>query len=128
MTKYFAFASDGWFPRIGYDSGDYEIATTVDGGRTLDNFFIGQVVGPDKIKYNITFPDLSVEETKEFLQRFDRDLGGRMVQDFDVYDPRLNAIVRKTMYVGNRSGKPFKVHANGTPERWLSSKANLIEV
>ena len=128
MKDYFAFASDGWFPAIGYDSGNITIATTVDGGRNINNNFIGQVLGDPKYKYGINFKALSPADMKELLRRLDHTKGGSFVNDFYVHDPASGGIVRKTMYVGDRTGKPFRVHPGGQPELWLNVVANLIEV
>lgn len=126
--KYIQFANDGYFPDVGYGSGQFTISTLVDGGRNTQGDFIGQVIGSDKYKYEITFKSLDPDVAREFLRRFDRTQDGRFIHDFLVYDPTRRDFVQKTLYVGDRSGRPFKVHPNGHPERWLDVKANLIEV
>lgn len=125
--KYIQFL-DGYFPDVASNSGSFIISTAVDGGRNMDNDFIGQVVGSDKYKYEILMRTLDPEQIREYLRRFDRTQDGSFVSDFIVFDPARNDFVQKTMYVGDRSGNPFKVHPNGRPERFLDIKSNLIEV
>jgi len=133
-VTYLSFASDGWFPKekhttaIAYGSGKFNIATLVDGGRNLFGDFVGQVIGNDKYKYEINFNKLELDELRELLRRFDRTQGGSFQHDFIVYDPARNDFVKKTMYVGDRSGAPLFVRENGRPERFLDITANLIEV
>ena len=125
--KYIQFA-DGYFPDVAYGSGAFNIATLVDSGRNSQGDLVGQVIGNDKYKYEILFKTLDPGVAREFLRRFDRTQGGNFMGEFIVFDPARNDFVRKTLYVGDRSGRPFKVHPNGRPERWLDVKANLIEV
>lgn len=125
--QYIQFASDGWFPAIGYESGKVTVSTQVDGGRNVNGDFIGQVVGATKYKYEINFKTMDPAEIQELLRRMDHTIGGSFQNQFLVFDPARNDFVVRTMYVGDRSGRPFKVK-DGRPERWLDSQANLIEV
>lgn len=116
-------------PTPALDSGKTTIATLVDGGRNSNGDFIGQVLGNDKLKIEMSWKVLTPEQFQTLLKIFDRQQGGSFVNDFRVFDPRVNDFVWKTMYVGDRSGRPFKVSPQTfRPEYWLDVQANLIEV
>lgn len=111
-------------------SGNIEVVTNVDGGRNAAGTFIGQTVGADKIKLNLSFPPLTDAEFHALLSLFDRAQGGKFTFWVKFYDPRVQSKVIKKMYVGDRSGEPFRVGNVGTgvPSHWLNVQANLIEV
>lgn len=112
-------------PEMG--SGGVTIATVVDGGRNANGDFIGSVVGDDKLKIEMSFEMLTVQQMKQLLRVFDRRQGGSFVNRFRVYDPRVADFVWMEMYVGDRSGVPL-VLENGVPKAWQQVKANLIQV
>ena len=112
-----------------YDSGKVSIATLVDSGRNAQGNFIGTVVGNDKLKIECKFAALTPEQMMNWLRIFDREQGGRFINDFIVFDPRVNDFVRKTMYIGDRSGTPFLVDPDTMrPKYWRNVQGNLIEV
>lgn len=115
-------------PSPKFGSGGFTLSTFVDGGRNQNANFIGQVIGDDKLKYDITFATLSPEELRRFLSLFDRRVGGKFTNNFEVYDPVLGRFRSALMYVGDRSGQPFKLDDSDIPERFLDVKANLVEV
>lgn len=112
------------------DSGGIEIQTNVDGGRNAMGNFIGQVIGDDKIKLNLTFPPLTNAEFHTLLSFFDRSQGGAFTFWVRFYDPRVDAKVIKHMYIGDRMGDPFRVQSTttGKPDYWLNVQANMVEV
>lgn len=110
-------------------SGNLEFVTTVDGSRNAAGNFIGQVVGNDKVKLNLSYPPLTDAEFHTLLGFFHRPTGGKFVVWVKFYDPRVQAKVIKQMYVGDRSGEPFRVTAStGVPTHWVNVQANLVEV
>lgn len=114
-------------PALG--SGKTTISTLVDGGRNTNGDFIGSVVGDDKLKIEMNFAALRPEEMQRLLAVFDRRQGGRFVQRFRVFDPRVNDFVWLDMYVGDRSGTPYLVDpASLRPAFWKDVQANLVEV
>lgn len=113
-------------PELG--SGRISISTIVDGGRNTQGVFVGATVGDDKLKIEMNMGDLSPEEFRNFLKIFDRAQGGKFVNKFRVYDPRINDFRNITMYVGDRSGTPYLVGSNGLPLYIKDVQANLIEV
>lgn len=116
-------------PAPAYGSGGFTLSTLVDGGRNQNGSFIGQVIGDDKLKVDVTFEALRPDELQRFLALFDRRQGGSFTNWFTVYDPALGTFRQALMYVGDRSGQPFKVDPNtNMPEWFLKVKANLIEV
>lgn len=112
-----------------FDSGGFIIATNVDGARNESGNFIGQVVGNDKLKIEVSFKHMTPEQLQELLKIWDRTQGGSFVNKFRVFDPRVNDFVVKTMYVGDRSGLPYMINPTTMrPEFFVDIKANLIEV
>ena len=116
-------------PAPAYGSGGFTLSTLVDGGRNQNGQFIGQVIGDDKLKIDITFAALRPAELQRFLALFDRRQGGSFTNWFTVLDPALGAYRQALMYVGDRSGHPIMVDKiSGVPRHYLDIKANLIEV
>lgn len=114
-------------PALG--SGQITISTLVDGGRNTQGDFIGTVIGDDKLKIALNFPDLRPEQMRTLLTIFDRKQGGHFVNTFRVFDPRVNDYVYMQMYVGDRTGTPYIVDkATMRPAYWRDVQANLIEV
>jgi hypothetical protein len=105
------------------------ISTMVDGARNGNGDFIGQVVGDDKLKIEVSFGMLTPSEMQTLLSLFDRKRGGKFINTFRVFDPRVNDFVYMDMYVGDRSGTPVRIDAaRWLPGAWKSVKANLIQV
>lgn len=114
-------------PEMG--SSGVSISTLVDGGRNANGDFIGSVVGEDKLKIELSFARLSPDEMLRFLRIFDRTQGGKFVNRFRVFDPRVNDFVYLDMYVGDRSGTPYLVDRKTFyPAYWKNVKANLVQV
>ena len=112
-----------------FESGGFTIATNVDGARNESGNFVGQVVGNDKFKVEVSFKYMTPEQLQELLMIWDRNQGGSFVNKFLVFDPRVNDFVVKTMYVGDRSGRPYNINPTTMrPNFWVDVKANLIEV
>lgn len=115
-------------PAPAYESGNFTLSTFVDGGRNMEGTFIGNYIA-DKYKVDINFAALTPEETARFLSLFDPAQGGSFTNQFTVFDASRNSFRSMNMYVGDRTGTPFKVHADtGRPEYFLNVQANLIEV
>ncbi len=116
-------------PAPAYDSGRVTISTIVDGGRNAEGNFIGSVVGDDKLKVECKFNVLYPDEMRRLLQIFDRGSGGRFVNTFRVFDPRINDYTYLDMYVGDRSGTPYFVSPKTMrPQFWRNVQANLIQI
>lgn len=110
------------------DSGTLYIQTMVDAGRDMNGNTVGQPIGSDKIKYEISNAMLTDAEFHRLLLYFDRAQGGAFVNIFKVYDPRVQDFVEKTMYIGNRQGRPFKADSGGNILYWRDTTLNIIEV
>ena len=115
-------------PALG--SGNTTISTFVNAGRNANGTFIGQTIGNDKLKIEMSWPALTPTEFMNLLKIFDRGQGGKFVNTFRVYDPRTMAYRDVAMYVGDRQGKPIMVADPGTghPRYWTDVQADLIEV
>lgn len=117
-------------PAPAYESGTVTIATLVNAGRNANGKFVGQVIGDDKLKIDMSWSALSPTQFQDLLKIWDRSQGGKFVNTFVVYDPRVMQYREMKMYVGDRSGKPIMVDnpGSGHPKWWLDIQANLIEV
>lgn len=117
-------------PAPAMGSGTITLSTLVNAGRNANGQFIGQVIGDDKFKIEMNWSILRPEQFKALLNIFDRDQGGKFVNTFTVYDPRIMGYRNCTMYVGDRSGTPIMVKNPGVghPRYWKDVQANLIEV
>ncbi len=109
-------------------SGTIEINTIVNGGRNITGDFIGETVGNDKCKINLSYGALDNETFMWLMQMFDRDVGGQYVNYVEFYDPRVGQRVIRSMYVGDRKATPHLINEDGQPELWLDVQCNLIEV
>lgn len=116
-------------PEPAYGSGGFQLSTLVDGGRNELGNFIGQVIGDDKLKYEMSWPALTPNEVQRLLSVFDRRQGGTFTGVWNLYDPALGRHRDVLMYVNDRTGQPFKVRqVSRVPELFLDVKLNLIEV
>lgn len=84
-------------PALG--SGTVTISSAVDGARNGNGDFIGQIIGDDKFKIECSFQLLYPEEMMNLLKIFDRRRGGKFINTFRVFDPRVNDFVYMDMYV-----------------------------
>lgn len=117
-------------PDPAVESGNITISTLVNGGRNADGKFVGQVIGNDKLKIELSWNVLTPEQFQALLSLFDKTQGGKFVNTFTVYDPRTMTYRNIKMYVGDRSGRPLMVSnaGSGHPKYWTDVQANLIEV
>lgn len=114
-------------PEPAFDSGAVTISTLVNAGRNANGKFVGQVIGNDKLKIDLNWSAMTPDQFQDFLKIWDREQGGKFVNEFTVYDPRHRGYRDMKMYVGDRSGKPFIVDG-AHPRYWTEIQANLIEV
>ena len=97
------------------------ISTMVDGARNGNGDFIGQVVGDDKLKIEVSFGMLTPSEMQTLLSLFDRKRGGKFINTFRVFDPRVNDFVYMDMW-GTGAVRPsvstphggFRVHGKAS--------------
>jgi hypothetical protein len=117
-------------PEPAVDSGAVTISTLVNAGRNASGKFIGQCIGDDKLKIEMSWNVLNPQQFHDLLALFDRQRGGKFVNDFRVYDPRTMSYRTCRMYVGDRQGRPLMVDnpGSGHPTYWTDVKADLIEV
>jgi hypothetical protein len=108
----------------------YVISTAVDAGRDARGFLVGNVVGDDKMKLEITYPPLDAAQLGELLRMFDRSQGGSFINDVRFYDPRTNNRITKRMYVGDRGYSPYwaPYPGGGTGALYQDITINLVEV
>lgn len=130
MSGWVTTASGIEIPAPAFDSGNITISTFVNAGRNANGNFIGQVVGDDKLKIEMSWKALTPVQFQNLLKIWDRDQGGSFVNTFRVYDPRTRTYRDMKMYVGDREGTPIMVNNPGVghPKWWLNVRANLIEV
>jgi hypothetical protein len=118
-------------PARAYGSGLFEVETLVDAGRDAAGNMMGNIIGEDKCKLNCKYPPLTPAEANIVFSAFHRPTGGKFIVWAKFWDVRVNQVVVKQMYVGNRSGNPIMWGKDITPSakaRYLNVQANLIEV
>lgn len=129
MTNWIETTSGIVLPPVVMGSNGLTISTLVDGGRNTNGTFVGSVIGDDKLSVDLEFINLTPEQFKNFLRIFDEKYGGSFVNNFKIFDPRINDWTTKEMYVGDRSGRPLRLDKNtGRPLKWGDIKAKLVEV
>lgn len=104
------------FPWPNKDSGLQTQITMVSEGRNANGVFIGQRVGRDQAKVELTWYRMSATAWAELLQIFEI----HFVNPVSYYDMAKGAIVTRNMYVSDRTAQPYKVD----PETgmWLVAK------
>lgn len=108
-------------PRVGFE---YEIATTVNGGRNANNAAIGQVIGRDLYKFNqMEWTCLNPEVWQMML---------RAIKPYYIpvtfEDPVTGNPITITMYPGNRTAKPlFADPTTHKVTKYENCKFNLID-
>lgn len=117
-------------PEPAFGSGKVTISTLVNAGRNANGQFIGQVIGGDKLKIELNWQIMTPQQFHDMLAIWNRNVAGKFVNEFTVYDPRTMTYRNMNMYVGDRSGNPIMVGSPGTghPGYWQDVQANLIEV
>lgn len=130
MSNYWLQTIDGVkLPEPLFGSNNITISTLVDGGRNINGTFIGSTIGNDKISIEYSFPKLSPEEYQNLLKIFDRRQGGKFVNSFYIFDPRINDWVEKEMYVSDRTGTPCMLNKSTLkPNGWRDISLSLVEV
>lgn len=106
-----------------YESMKQTVATMVNSGRNADAQFIGQKIGRDQVKIELDWDYLTGEEWAAILSIFERNF----VNEVEYFDMVKQRIVRREMYVGDRSGRPFNPDQQMNPRAWVQCKANLID-
>ena len=112
------------FPWPDRESGLQTISTMVDGGRNSMGVFIGQRIGRDQSKVELTWYMLDAKLWSTMLQIFKR----KFVVPISYYDMEAGDIITRNMYVSDRSGNPGVVDPN--TGKWITAKRcklNLID-
>ena len=105
-------------------SGKQTITTAVDAGRNNMAEVIANKLGRDQSKLELSWSYLSANEWKQILDIFENSF----VNTVEYYDMQKGERISRLMYVGDRSGRPFKVDAYRNPTGYLECQANLIDM
>ena len=112
------------FPYPDKDSGLQSVQTIVDSARNANGVMVGERVGRDMGKIELTWNVLTPEEWSRMLQ-----IMANFTFSLRYLDMVTNSFVTRTFYVGDRSAQPFMVDPDtGRPKDYLQCKANVIDV
>lgn len=120
----FIYINDVPFPYPSKDSGLQSVQTIVDSARNANGIMVGERVGRDMGKIELTWSVLTPETWSEMLKLF-----GNFTFNLRYLDMVTNDWVTRTFYVGDRSAQPFMCDPEtGRPKYYLNCKANVIDV
>lgn len=112
------------FPWPDKESGLQTQSTLVSEGRNMDGVFIGQRVGRDLSKVELTWFRMDAQEWARLLRLFQRSF----VNPVSYYDMTAGGIITRNMYVSDRTAQPERVDpATGI---WITAKnckLNLVD-
>ncbi|MEG0899510.1 MAG: hypothetical protein RSF40_07370 [Oscillospiraceae bacterium] len=115
MSRGFIELSGVAVPFPDYGSGKQTTSTTVNGGFNALNVFIGQRVGRDRTKMELSLGELDAGLWSELCQKF--KVG--FVNSVRYYDMVEGRIITRKFYVNDRSALPDKVNEQG---EWITAK------
>ena len=126
VTNYgFAYINNLKVPYPSSSSGLQNVATFVNSARNANGVVIGEVVGRNVSKVEITWAMLTPEEWSTILMEFDKSF----YFDFRYIDMVTNDWVTRRFYVGDRSARPFMIDPKtNRPKYYVNCKANVIDV
>lgn len=120
----FIYINDVPFPYPDKDSGLQSVQTIVDSARNANGIMVGERIGRDMGKIELTWSVLTPETWSEMLKLF-----GNFTFNLRYLDMVTNDWVTRTFYVGDRSAQPFMCDPEtGRPKYYLNCKANVIDV
>ena len=112
------------FPYPDRESGLQSVQTIVDSARNANGVMVGERVGRDMGKIELTWSVLTPEMWSQMLQIF-----SNFTFSLRYLDMVTNDWVTRTFYVGDRSAQPFLCDPEtGRPKYYLNCKANVIDV
>lgn len=112
------------FPYPDRESGLQSVQTIVDSARNANGVMVGERVGRDMGKIELTWSVLTPEMWSQMLQIF-----SNFTFSLRYLDMVTNDWVTRTFYVGDRSAQPFLCDPEtGKPKYYLNCKANVIDV
>lgn len=102
---------------------NFEIATSVSGGKNAVGTFVGQKVGRDQYKINnLVWYYLTADEWSKILKLFKNFI---VIARFP--DMVENTWVTLKMYPGNRTAEPIMLNSDGLPTAYRNCKVNIID-
>ena len=110
-------------PPLSIDSGKSTISTNVNAGRNTNAVVVGQKIGRDQSKLECNWSYLPANEWKRILDIFERSFFNQV----RYYDMQKGTFITRTMYVGDRSARPFKLNGLKEPTGYLECQLNLID-
>lgn len=124
MTDAFITVAGVRFPYPDRESGLQTQSTLVNGGRNAQGVFIGQRIGRDQSKVELTWTILDAAVWAELLQLFEESF----VNEVEYYDMTQGQVISRKMYVSDRTAQPFEIDpATGVWLRAKNCKLNLVD-
>ena len=124
MADGFIFINDVAFPYPDKDSGLQYVQTIVNSARNANGVMVGERVGRDLSKIELTWNVLTPAQWSEMLKIF-----ANFTFTVRYIDMVENDWVTRKFYVGDRSAQPFMVDPiTNIPRYYRNCKANIIDV
>ena len=112
------------FPYPDKDSGLQSVQTIVNSSRNANGIMVGERIGRDMGKLQLTWSVLTPEQWSSMLQIFNN-----FTFTIKYIDMVTNDWTTRTFYVGDRSAQPFLIDTEtNKPKYYLNCKANVIDV
>ena len=112
------------FPTPAFGSGKFTISTNVNAGRNANGTVIGQRVGRDIVKIEMSWNVLDLVDWKKIITTIGNNPMNLKVQYFDY---REGAYKTCTMYAGDRSCDPYTINEDGSPTFVVNCSVKLID-
>ncbi len=116
MANAFITVAGEKFPWPDKESGMQTQSTLVSEGRNADGIFIGQRIGRDLSKIELTWWRMDAQKWAQLLQLFQENF----VNPVSYYDMAAGGIITRNMYVSDRTAQPAKV--NPETGAWITAK------
>lgn len=110
-------------PNPDQDSFKQSVMTLVNSGRNADGQVIGQKIGRDQSKIELSWAWLTSDEWSEILKIFETSFFNTV----SYTDMVTNQTITREMYVGDRSATPFCNNGSNQPTHYRDCKLNLID-
>lgn len=124
MTNDYVLINGKPLPTFSFGSGEQEFATIVDSARNANGVVVGQQIGRDNVKIYGEWKYLPKDDWEDVLAEIRKD---PMNLTVEYYDQSFGKRMIRTMYCGNRKGKPYTLDSNGEPTFYIDCSLNLID-
>lgn len=111
------------FPYPDKDTGLQTTATLVNSGRNANGVLVGEMIGRNQSKIELSWNVLPAATWGAMLQQF----SGSFTAAVTYYDQEKVAVITRQMYVSDRTAKPLGVNPDGSWIKAQQCKLDLID-